>query len=73
MDEEYVLSVLRQIDGPSEIYFHPTEGPRLDPLGPNPIDLHTLLSPRVRAAAERISATATEFAAIADDVSWTNA
>jgi hopanoid biosynthesis associated protein HpnK len=73
MHEEYVLSVLGQVDGPSEIYFHPTEGLRLDALGPNPIDLHALLSPRVRAATERISAPATEFPPITDAASWTNA
>jgi hypothetical protein len=34
----------------AEIYFHPTEGPRADDLGPNAGDLATLLSPRVRQA-----------------------
>jgi hopanoid biosynthesis associated protein HpnK len=49
MREAYVLDVLERIVEPSaEIYFHPTTGPRLDPLGPNPEELETLLSPCVR-------------------------
>ncbi len=48
MTESYVLSALRRIDEPStEVYFHPTTGPRLDELGPNQGDLQTLLSPAV--------------------------
>ena len=44
------MDVLRQMREPTaEIYFHPTLGERLDPLGPNPGDLATLLSPGVRA------------------------
>ncbi len=50
MRENYVLDVLRRLRGPTaEVYFHPTVGERLDPLGPNRGDLETLLSPRVRA------------------------
>ena len=52
MNERYLLSVLRHADGPSEIYFHPTDGPRLDALGPNPTDFQTLLSPMVRRQVE---------------------
>jgi hypothetical protein len=48
MDEQYVLAVLQQLNVPAEIYFHPTVGPRLDALGPNPQDLATLLSPTIR-------------------------
>lgn len=47
MNEAYVLRVLEQINSGAEIYFHPTEGARLDKLGPNLTDLETLLSPRV--------------------------
>jgi chitin disaccharide deacetylase len=69
MSEAYVLSLLRQIDDPlSEIYFHPTEGQRLDPLGPNPSDLGTLLSRAVRESVDarglvlsRYSEAASEF------------
>jgi hypothetical protein len=51
MTEKYVLAALKQSDiDSSEIYFHPTEGKRLDNLGPNPGDLETLLSDNVRAA-----------------------
>jgi predicted glycoside hydrolase/deacetylase ChbG (UPF0249 family) len=73
MSEEFVLSVLQQIDRPSEIYFHPTDGSRLDPLGPNPTDLHTLLSPRVREAIENISTDAIGPVPPAHAVPWTNA
>ena len=53
MTERYVISVLRDSDATlAEMYFHPTTGPRLDPRGPNPEDLQTLLSPAVRAAVE---------------------
>lgn len=47
----YVADLLRGRGGSvQEIYFHPTLGPRLDPAGPNPNDLDTLLSPAARAA-----------------------
>lgn len=52
MSEAYVLIVLRQLSASAELYFHPTDGPRLDKLGPNPEDLATLLSPVVRRQAE---------------------
>ncbi|HEY5314185.1 MAG TPA: hopanoid biosynthesis-associated protein HpnK [Pirellulales bacterium] len=49
MAEPYVTQLLHDVHGQSaEIYFHPTTGTRLDALGPNPGDLATLLSPRVR-------------------------
>jgi hopanoid biosynthesis associated protein HpnK len=54
MSEPYVLDALGQVGECAEIYFHPTEGDRLDPLGPNPTDLATLLSPRVAALVRRI-------------------
>lgn len=52
MTERYVLSVIQQMQQSAEIYFHPTDGPRLDELGPNPGDLETLLSAAVREAIE---------------------
>lgn len=55
MDERYVLAALRQTQIGDEIYFHPTEGRRLDSLGPNPEDLQTLLSPRVEQAIASLS------------------
>jgi hopanoid biosynthesis associated protein HpnK len=54
MREGYVVRALGQVSGPVEFYFHPTEGPRFDPLGANRGDLQTLLSPAVRRAAERL-------------------
>jgi hypothetical protein len=39
-----------QRDLTAEIYFHPTTGSRTDAFGPNPEDLQTLLSERVREA-----------------------
>ena len=51
MSVEYVLDAIEQLKGSSaEIYFHPTAGEGLDVLGPNPGDLETLLSPRIRSA-----------------------
>jgi hopanoid biosynthesis associated protein HpnK len=50
MQEAYVLRLLQRLQEPTaEIYFHPDTviGERL---GPNPVDLATLLSPRVRQA-----------------------
>jgi len=53
MTEGYVLRLLERLDVPSaEIYFHPATD-LLEPLGPNPGDLATLLSPRVRHAIEQ--------------------
>lgn len=52
MDEAYVLEIIaRAGPGTTEIYFHPSLESR-DPLGPNPGDLATLLSPAVRRAIE---------------------
>lgn len=73
MDERYVLSVIGQIRTPAEIYFHPAEGERLDPLGPNPTDLRTLLSRAVRAAVQKSAAIAPVPAPIPESVSWTHA
>lgn len=49
MTEDYVAGVLENLrEGSAELYFHPTVGKRLAPLGPNPGDLATLISPRIR-------------------------
>jgi len=51
MEENYVVSLLGHTRARSaEIYFHPTTGPRMDDLGPNPQELATLLSPAVKQA-----------------------
>lgn len=48
MDVEYVIGVLKSLGGGSaEVIFHPTQGQRLDALGPNPGDLEALLHPRL--------------------------
>lgn len=53
MEEAYVLKVLRQLDVPTaELYFHPDSALQSEPLGPNPGDLATLLSERVRQTIE---------------------
>lgn len=52
MTEQYVLLAIPQMPESAEIYFHPTDGPRFDELGPNSGDLQTLLSPAVRRAIE---------------------
>lgn len=49
MQEAYVVEVLRRLQGPSaELYFHPSTEALEEPMGPNPGDLATLLSPAVR-------------------------
>jgi hopanoid biosynthesis associated protein HpnK len=60
MSESYVLALLDHVtrEGAKhgqtvEIYFHPTTGDRTDAFGPNPEELRTLLSERVREAIER--------------------
>lgn len=51
MSRSYVLSVLQRMnDIDAEMYFHPTDGPRLGRLGPNPDELAVLLSAEVRDA-----------------------
>jgi hopanoid biosynthesis associated protein HpnK len=52
MTESYVLLAVQQMQESTEMYFHPTDGPRIDELGPNPGDLDTLLSAAVRKAIE---------------------
>jgi hopanoid biosynthesis associated protein HpnK len=49
MTEAYVSDLLCRLSEPSaEVCFHPTTGATMDPLGPNPGDLSTLLSPAIR-------------------------
>jgi hopanoid biosynthesis associated protein HpnK len=51
MEEAYVLRILDRLQEPSaELYFHPSTRPEGERLGPNPGDLHALLSPDVRRA-----------------------
>lgn len=52
--EAYVLDRLQHLEVASaEFVFHPTMGPALDRLGPNPGDLTILLSPQVRREIEQ--------------------
>ena len=49
MTEDYVAGILQNLrERSAELYFHPTSGQRIAALGPNPGDLATLLSPRIR-------------------------
>ncbi len=49
MRQDYVVEVLRSLQKPNaELYFHPSQVPQTEALGPNPGDLATLLSPMVR-------------------------
>jgi chitin disaccharide deacetylase len=69
MTEAYLLHLLATIgprDAPAEIYLHPTTGPRLEPLGPNPDELAALLSPRVRDLALRRGFRLTTYAGLAE-------
>lgn len=51
MDERYVLRILDSLAvATAEIYFHPSTRDLGEPLGPNPIDLQTLVSPALHAA-----------------------
>jgi len=55
MEEAYVLRVLKRAQTTPclvELYFHPTTASESEPLGANPGDLATLLSPAVRRAVE---------------------
>jgi hopanoid biosynthesis associated protein HpnK len=53
MTARYTLSAIHNLADFSELYFHPTAGPRLHPLGPNPEELEVLLSPQVRDAIDQ--------------------
>ena len=51
MVQDYVVMVLRTAKSrTAELYFHPAVQPSDEPMGPNPGDLATLLSPAVRQA-----------------------
>lgn len=53
MRQEYVIRLLRRLNVPTaELYFHPSIRPTGEPLGPNPDDLATLLSPAVKQVLE---------------------
>jgi hopanoid biosynthesis associated protein HpnK len=53
MKEDYVISLLKHIQARTvEIYFHPDKVAGSSPLGPNPGDLATLLSPSLRRTIE---------------------
>lgn len=66
MRAAYVVDVLSRLTaGPVEIYFHPTLGRRLDPLGPNRRDFATLMSRCVRRAARRPGLRLTNYLRLA--------
>ncbi|MCE5199152.1 MAG: hopanoid biosynthesis-associated protein HpnK [Armatimonadota bacterium] len=49
MTDDYVIGMLKRIKCDSiEMFFHPIDGPRVDPQGPNPGDLATLINPWIR-------------------------
>lgn len=49
VSEDYVIGMLSQVNARAiEIYFHPCTIDTGDPCGPNPTDLRTLTSPRLR-------------------------
>jgi chitin disaccharide deacetylase len=63
MEPAYVEAVLRSLKVPTaELYFHPTTSLQPEPLGPNPGDLETLLSPAVRNVIEEQHLHLTEYA-----------
>ncbi len=63
MQEGYVLRILNKMDVPSaEIYFHPSTQTRGESLGPNPGDLQTLLSPRIREVIQKRGLVLTDYA-----------
>jgi len=66
MQEAYVEAVLRRLHVPTaELYFHPAIVPTGDSLGPNPGDLATLVSPRVRQAIQDRGLDLTTFPVLA--------
>lgn len=68
MDEAYVLRVLASLRaGTAELYFHPGTEPEADPLGPNPTDLATLLSPALRQAVEAHGLKLATYATLAEE------
>lgn len=72
MHERYVLKLLEALAHspapPAEIYFHPTCGPRLDALGPNPDDLAALLSPAVSEALRKTGLRLSTYTDLAKDL-----
>lgn len=68
MHEDYVLSLLRRLDvATAEFYFHPTTALTSESLGPNPVDLATLLSPAVRQTIEERGIRRVTFPALASE------
>jgi hopanoid biosynthesis associated protein HpnK len=51
-----------------ELYFHPSLAPQVEPWGPNPGDLATLLSPAVRQAVEACGWTPATYSTLAEAV-----
>lgn len=74
MEEAYVVRLLSTLQSPPgrgrsrpqivELYFHPAAGPGHVPLGPNPGDLATLLSPAVRAVIKGRGLELTSYATL---------
>lgn len=70
MEESYVIRLLQRLDVPTaELYFHPSLTPGSEPLGPNPGDLTTLLSPRVRQVLAECKIQLTSYASLAQGLS----
>jgi len=65
MEEGYVVRML-EMPGPAsaEFYFHPDTASPSEPFGPNPGDLATLLSPRVRQTLEERGHMLTTYSAL---------
>jgi hopanoid biosynthesis associated protein HpnK len=65
MHEAYVVHLLRRLDVPTaELYFHPAVEQGDEPLGPNPGDLATLLSPAVRRTIQERNLRLTTYPAL---------
>lgn len=68
MKEEYVLGLLRRCQpATAELYFHPTTAATAEPLGPNPGDLATLLSPALRHAVQQEGIRLVTYPALAKE------
>ncbi len=68
MKEEYVLGLLRRCQpATAELYFHPTTAATAEPLGPNPGDLATLLSPALRQAVQQEGIRLVTYPALAKE------
>ncbi len=68
MEEGYVIRLLERMRASSaEFYLHPSTQPPQKPFGPNPGDLETLLSPRLREVLQRRGVSLCSYRMLAEE------